>query len=537
MEFEDISNIRSVFYVLKKDKSDSNWRFFLGDDNTYHFHGGTSTILAHNSWLHSNIKNGKVFQNGSLVNPQSKAFTNDYELISIITNGNVEASQIGGDRGITGQMWKGNIAEVLIFDRAVSDDERKLIEKYLNDKWDLKKPVPVADSLMAHYTSEGPFNKSGSNIVKWEDISGNYRHITTYRGTPTISSVSRSSFGLAGSGNLNVVYGDENSGFALPFAMTSGSYTIAYMARYVGDKDNTDFNKRIFDSRSGTGKNTLWGFHGGVAGRSHNGQKGWLTYTDHIMSNPDTWLIGVETEISSRFNGKDFTKIYTHSNGNTYPLRPDSGFNPTLSINYGEYTGENRTTERSRWQVAELIIWNKELSESEKIEAEEYLAQKYSHGSFKSVTPSLSAFKSLASTGSHEGWYGLYDGEQWGFGDNKWNGPGAGKFVELNDYWYWGLAFTNGSQAGHVSYSNRNGANNIHKWVSPSTNNGSYKLHIISNGGGGGGGRANGGGGGAGGMAFFYNRSNLANTEFEFEVGARGSWGRIVEIQSKWTRR
>ena len=68
-----------------------------------------------------------VFQNGSLVNPQSKAFTNDYELISIITNGNVEASQIGGDRGITSQMWKGNIAEVLIFDRAVNDDERKLI--------------------------------------------------------------------------------------------------------------------------------------------------------------------------------------------------------------------------------------------------------------------------------------------------------------------------------------------------------------------------------------------------------------------------
>ena len=30
-------------------------------------------------------------------------------------------------------------------------------------------PVPVAGSLMAHYTSEGPFNKSGSNIVKWED--------------------------------------------------------------------------------------------------------------------------------------------------------------------------------------------------------------------------------------------------------------------------------------------------------------------------------------------------------------------------------
>ena len=111
---------------------------------------------------------------------------------------------------------------------------------------------------------------------------------------------------------------------------------------------------------------------------------------------------------------------------------------------------------------------------------------------------------------------------------------GAGKFVELNDYWYWGLAFTNGSQAGHVSYSNRNGANNIHKWVSPSTSNGSYKLHIITNGGGGGGGRSSGSGGGAGGMTFFYNRSNLANTEFEFEVGARGSWGGLKLIASHY---
>ena len=99
------------------------------------------------------------------------------------------------------------------------------------------------------------------------------------------------------------------------------------------------------------------------------------------------------------------------------------------------------------------------------------------------------AYQNLAQTGTYEGWYNIYDGDQWGFGDNNWHGPGFGKFVELNDRWYWGHAFTNGSQAGAVSYSSRNGANNIHHWISPSTNNGSYKLHIISNGGGGGGGR------------------------------------------------
>ena len=364
---------------------------------------------------------------------------------------------------------------------------------------------------------------SGSNIVQWNDVSGNNRHITTYRGTPYQTSVDKSLFGLAGTGNINVVQGDENSGFALPFALTSGSYTIAYMARYVGDKDNTAYNKRIFDSRSGTGEKTLWGFHGGVAGRSYNGEKGWLTFTDHKMSNPDTWLVGVETEISSRFNGKDFTNKYLHSNGNNYPLRPSTGFNPTLSINYGHYTGQSGS-EFSRWQVAELIIWDRELSEEEQKQAEEHLAQKYSHSSFKSVITNVIAYQNLAQTGTYEGWYNVYDGDQWGYGDNNWHGPGFGKFVELNDRWYWGHAFTNGSQAGAVSYSSRNGANNIHHWISPSTNNGSYKLHIISNGGGGGGGRSQGSGGGAGGVAFLINR-DLPNTEFELEVGARGSWG------------
>ena len=142
------------------------------------------------------------------------------------------------------------------------------------------------------------------------------------------------------------------------------------MARYIGDKNDTTYNKRIFDAQSGTGQNTLWGFHGGVAGRSHNGEKGWYTNTDYKMSEPDTWIIGVETEVSSRFNGMDFTNHYQQS-GTTYPRRPSAGFNPTLTVNYGHYHG----SESSRWQVAELIVWNTELSEAEQIEAEEYLAK------------------------------------------------------------------------------------------------------------------------------------------------------------------
>ena len=73
-------------------------------------------------------------------------------------------------------------------------------------------------------------------------------------------------------------------------------------------------------------------------------------------------------------------------------------------------------SEISRWQVAELIIWDRELSEEEQKQAEEHLAQKYSHSSFKSVITNVIAYQNLAQTGTYEGWYNIYDGDQWGYG-------------------------------------------------------------------------------------------------------------------------
>ena len=75
---------------------------FIGDDNSYHFHGGNGTILANSSWTHTNIyPNGKVYQDGKEINPKSANFRSGFQLISFVTSGNVEASQIGGDRGIS----------------------------------------------------------------------------------------------------------------------------------------------------------------------------------------------------------------------------------------------------------------------------------------------------------------------------------------------------------------------------------------------------------------------------------------------------
>ena len=57
--------------VLKKTTLTEAWKFFIGDDNSYHFHGGNGTILANSSWTHTNIyPNGKVYQDGKEINPK-----------------------------------------------------------------------------------------------------------------------------------------------------------------------------------------------------------------------------------------------------------------------------------------------------------------------------------------------------------------------------------------------------------------------------------------------------------------------------------
>ena len=131
---------------------------------------------------------------------------------------------------------------------------------------------------------------------------------------------------------------------------------------------NTTYNRRIFDSRSGTGENTIWGFHDKVAGRSYNGNRGWVSTTEYKQSEPNWWIIGIDTEITARYNGMDCTNYYTFQGSpypiisgltpSSYPLRPPIGFNPIPTINYGAYTGQTNSNETSDWALSCVIIYD-----------------------------------------------------------------------------------------------------------------------------------------------------------------------------------
>ena len=374
-------------------------------------------------------------------------------------------------------------------------------------------------SIHSHYTGDGSFMKNSTAITQWNDISGNNYHITAYRGTPVQSTYTGPSCGIIGTTAFNIVSGTFNDGFQLPVKLPD-KYTIAYVARYKGDRTNTTYNRRIFDSDIGV-RNYLWGFHGNVAGRTHNGRLGWITTTDYKMSDPNFWLIGVETQLSSRFNGIDFTANYVRYDNYSFPSI--TGLSPILTINYGLYTGLlGNTSETSNWDIAELIIYNSELTEDEKVLLENYLAIKYNHFSFKTVVPLISSYKKLPQVATYDEWYNIWNGGQYLYKNLKWYGPGWGSFFTIGGNWYWGYSWLNTTVSAIIGYANRNYRNYTTNWKCPP---GGTNLHLICGGGGGGGGGNYGSGGGGGGLVCLLNVKNLSNTKCYFNIGGVGQGG------------
>ena len=390
--------------------------------------------------------------------------------------------------------------------------------------------IPVTTGLYARYTGDGPFTKVGNNITQWNDIGGSDRHITTYRGAPTQVSIAKGLYGTTGTGSFNVVAGTTIDGFQLPFALPQNnnlavsSYTIIYIARYVGNKDNITGNNRIFDSTATVG-NHIWGFHGNVAGRSHNANYGWRTHLFYKQSDPDYWMIGSETELNSRFNGIDWTINSSRSTDN-YITPQKSTTTPTFSINFGAYTGDGtNSSECSNWEVAELIFYDRELSLSERISVENFLALKYGHISFSNVVPTLEAYKSLTNnTGVYSGWYNIWNEAQYAFYNTLWVGPGLGQYIVVDNLVYFGILYTNANTNLSSGYANRNNYRVTYNIKTPANIS---KMHVLCGAGGGGGGSGSiGGGGGAGGMCYIANGTNLSSLIFNVVIGARGRLGK-----------
>lgn len=221
--------------------------------------------------------------------------------------------------------------------------------------------LPVTSGLVGWYLPDN------YNSGVWTDISGSGNNATLTTGTPTKSTHNGTNFGA--NATFTVVSGDTRStGIQFPSAILPSTYTLFHVSRYnfaigVTGGDSTG-RGRIFD---GVTANWLSGFWNGGSGKAFH--DGWLTdsSTDY---HGNYWV--ANTDQNSRYRSKSKNA----NGGNWYNFTGGGGTSKRLSINYGNYTA-NGANESSLWMVAEVVVYNRTLSDAEITLVENYLTTKY----------------------------------------------------------------------------------------------------------------------------------------------------------------
>ena len=139
-KFPRIHNIRTVFWVLREYAPASHSAFLLGDEITYQFHRN-GNILLFDTWAHVDAKNGEWRINGgSTIAPTITGISADtWRVISFVSAGTTTALQANAfSRDRDGPTYfKGELAELIIYDKILTTTERVSVENYLKAKWGL----------------------------------------------------------------------------------------------------------------------------------------------------------------------------------------------------------------------------------------------------------------------------------------------------------------------------------------------------------------------------------------------------------------
>lgn len=132
-----LTNIRTVFFVIKHNGINVPYAPILGDNVAYDFLGddiGNNIFTA--TYTNPNILNGNIKINKIAIASVTNAVRpSNYSIISLTTSGNVSASQITRDRSNTNRVWGGEYSEVIIYNRPFSGTEIDSIENYLINKY------------------------------------------------------------------------------------------------------------------------------------------------------------------------------------------------------------------------------------------------------------------------------------------------------------------------------------------------------------------------------------------------------------------
>jgi hypothetical protein len=140
LSFPEISTIRTVFWVYEGAPG-----HLLGHTSNYHFHTNGLTSLWSPQYASGSVRGGRAYLLGNQVSPTTERFPSNTPIVlSIVTTGNTKANLIGKERSSGGH--SGYLSELLIFSRALDENEQFLVDQYLANKWGISESLIFASA-------------------------------------------------------------------------------------------------------------------------------------------------------------------------------------------------------------------------------------------------------------------------------------------------------------------------------------------------------------------------------------------------------
>lgn len=296
------------------------------------------------------------------------------------------------------------IGEFIGYNRTVSDDERKLIEKYLQNKWNINrlnqsisKPTDISGcslwldsddskTLFTDFQATTNPTLDGQNIAYWTDKAGGQDVMqNTLSARPTYKTNI-----LNGKPALYFDGGDDL--LSAVNRQTTGPCTIIVVCR--ADSHSGDLSG-ILTFGDNTGGNSGPGiiYYGGS---NYTVVSDGLGATAALSSNSNQSILGTPSIISSVYTQTRTTNSYLYINGVFQEYYTGAGValaSTSNRVQVGARTGGGNNTRRLVGYIAECIVYDRALKDNERALVENYLAQKWGMNSYSSPVDIGSSIK------------------------------------------------------------------------------------------------------------------------------------------------
>jgi len=202
LQFNDITDIKTAFFVYNHNpiyKSYDNLFGSTTNETGSLLSGGLYKLIYYSAnWL--NI----TFLNGSSISPYDLVQDSLYTILDLVPSPDGHANTISHN-GFNGyNPWHGNIAEVLFYNRVLSESERISVEQYLHFKY--APPVHLGADINIPYGFCDTIIHAGARFTKYAWNNGDTTEFIKVNKSGNYSVTATDIFGFTSSDNIIISY-------------------------------------------------------------------------------------------------------------------------------------------------------------------------------------------------------------------------------------------------------------------------------------------------------------------------------------------